>query len=384
MKNYLLALIAVLILHGTSLACTSAIVTAQRSSEGVPLLWKHRDNVNFTNTRVDYVTGGRYAYTAIVPNNKNYKKGVYAGINEVGLGVMTTATKNLPTATEEAYNACPRERLKMGASRAALCECATLDEFEDILRNTKRRRGSCSNLGIADATGAVAYFEIWDLGYRRYDATNRPDGFDVRSNFSHSRVKGKKPGVSKRRSDLIMKEMKAHKGLFTPQELMGYSRSYNSLKYGDVLALNKTYICENHTVPRYSTVGAFVMVCDGKNPRMLVINGHSVSGLAVPVYVHAKRNIPQCVRGNSMRLLSKEFVKKAYCEIADNIRILNKDLVRNVLKIKQPKIDMPKEMPSDIKAFNANIDKQFAKYEQRVRKVLAKSEPTYSFSVITR
>lgn len=383
MKRLALLLALLLALCFDSHACTSAIVTAQRSSEGVPLLWKHRDNVKFTNTRVDYITGGKYAYTAVVPNNKNYRKGVYAGINEVGLGVLTTATKHLPTASEEEYDACPRKRLRIGVSRMALRECATLDEFEELLRNSKRRRGFCSNLGIADATGAVAYFEIWDLGYRRYDATERNDGFDVRANFSHSRVKGKKTGVSKRRYDLIMKEMKAHKGTFTPQDFIDYSRSYNSLKYGDVLALDKSYICENHTVPRYSTVGAFVMVCDGKNPRMLVINGHSVSGFAVPVYVHAKRNIPQCVRGNAMRLLSKDFAKKAYCEISENLRIVNKELIRNVLKIKQPKIEMPKEMPSDIEAFNERIDKLFAKHEKRVRKVLDKSEPAYTFSVMT-
>lgn len=371
MKRSILLLLSLLFLYGTSLACTSAIVSAQRSSEGVPIIWKHRDNTQFTNTRVDYITGGKYAYTAIVPNNKNYKRGVYAGINEKGLAVLTTSTGNLPTASTEEYKACALER-KKGLSRLALCECATVDEFEEILRNSKRIRGFDSNLGIADATGAVAYFEIWDLGYRRYDANDRPGGFDVRANFSHSRIKGKKQGASKRRYDLIMKEMKEHKDNFTPQQFIDYSRSYNSLKYGNVLASKDRYICENHTVARYSTVGAFVMVCDAKNPRMLVMNGHSVSSLAVPVYVKAEREIPQCVRGNAMRLLSNDFKEKAYYEIADGIRILNKEVVSKVLKIKQPKIDMPSEMPKDIRAFNAHIDEEFAKYEKRVRKVLAK------------
>ena len=371
MKRSILILVSLLLVHGASLACTSAIITAQRSSEGVPIIWKHRDNTQFTNTRVDYITGGKYAYTAIVPNNKNYKRGVYAGINEKGLAVLTTSTGNLPEATPEEYEACALER-KKGLSRLALRECATVDEFEEILRNTKRIRGFDSNLGIADATGAVAYFEIWDLGYRRYDAADRPGGFDVRANFSHSRVKGKKQGASKRRYDLIMKEMAKHKGNFTPQQFIDYSRSYNSLKHGNVLASKDRYICSNYTVARYSTVGAFVMVCDAKNPRMLVMNGHSVSSLAVPVYVNAKREIPQCVRGNSMRLLSNDFKAKAYYEIADGIRILNKDVVSKVLKIKQPKIDMPSEMPKDIRAFNARIDEQFAKHEKRVRKVLAK------------
>jgi hypothetical protein len=52
---------------------------------------------------------------------------------------------------------------------------------------------------------------------------------------------------------------------------------------------------------------------------------------------------------------------------------MNKELIAKVLKIKQPKIEMPKEMPSDIRAFNATIDKKFAVHEKRVRKVLDKA-----------
>ena len=73
-----------------------------------------------------------------------------------------------------------------------------------------------------------------------------------------------------------------------------------------------------------------------------------------------------------MRLLSNDFRAKAYVKVTDKKNVLNKSLVRRVLNIKQPKIDMPKELPSDIRAFNAKIDKAFAKHEKRVRKVLSK------------
>ena len=370
MKRIALIIALLFALNCDSLACTSAVVAPQRSSEGVPLLWKHRDN-SFGNTRIDHITGGTYDYTAVVPNNKNYSRGVYAGINEVGLGVITTATKNLPSATEEEWKACPRKRVKGGLSRRALRECATIDEFEEILRTEKRARGFNSNLGIADATGAVAYFEVWDLGYRRYDVSERTEGFDIRTNFSHARTV-KTKGASERRYNLIMNEMNDHKSTFSPQDFIGYSRSYNSVKMGNVLANNDRYVCANHTVPRYSTVGAFVLVCDRKNPRMLAMNGHSVSSVAVPVYVKAGQHIPQCVQGDAMRLLSNDFCAKAYRKIGEKRFVLNKEVVRKVLKIKQPKIAIPKEMPSDIRTFNAKIDAKFAKHEQRVRKVLSK------------
>ena len=371
MKRLVLILTALFLEYSAVLACTSAVVAPQRSSEGVPLLWKHRDNAVYTNTRIEYISDGKYAYSAVVPNNKNYANGVYAGVNEKGFGVISTATKNLPEATPEEYKACKLRRMKGGVMWNGLRECATIEEFEEMLKTTKRSRCSHSNFGVGDASGVVAYFEVWDLGYRRYDVSESGnDGFDVRANFSYAGDLQKK-GSSKRRYDLIIKEMGEHNGDFSPFDLIGYSRSYNSLKYGDVLASEGRYLCSNHTVPRYSTVGAFVIVCDGKNPRMLVMNGHSVSSLAVPVYVKAGTNIPKCVRGSAMRILSNDFRAKAYTEVGDKKRLLNKELVRNVLKIKQPKIDMPSDMPKDICKFNARIDEQFAKHEKRVRKVLA-------------
>lgn len=371
MKRLTIFTLLLFALYAEAFACTSAVVAPQRSSEGVPLLWKHRDNAKYTNTRIEYIDDGKYAYTAVVPNTSKYDKGVYAGVNEKGFGVISTATKNLPEATPEEYKACTRPRMRGGAMWNGLRECTTLDEFEELLKATKRSRRSHSNFGVGDATGAVAYFEVWDLGYRRYDVSaSGNDGFDVRANFSHA-GDPKKKGSSKRRYDLIMREMTDHQGNFTPQDFIGYSRSYNSIKYGNVLASDKKYYCSNHTVPRASTVGAFVMVCDSENPRMLVTNGHSVSSVAIPVYVKAGKCIPKCVHGNSMRELSNEFRAKAYTTVGKK-KLLNKELVSRVLKIKQPKIEMPKEMPANIVAFNAKIDKAFAKHEKRVRKVLSK------------
>lgn len=370
MKRLSLLLILLVALTVESLACTSAIITAQRSSEGVPLLWKHRDSKNKA-TCVRYYDNGKYAYTAIT-DSKDGSKSAYAGINETGFGIINTATKNLPGSTEEECKACTRKEVGWGAMwHYALRNCATVDEFEEFLRNTKRRHKFGTNFAVADASGAVAYFEIGDLYYKRFDATDRKEGFDVRSNFSFSGIDEKR-GPSTRRYDIIMREMSAHKGNFTPEQFYAYSRSYNSCDLGDILASNDEYICENYAVPRASTTGVFVLVCDAKCPRMLVTIGHSVSGTAVPIYVQAKHNIPECVKGDAMLNLSKDFRAKAYLKEEGKGLVLQKELVRKVLKIKQPEIVLPQQMPTDIKAFNAKIDKQFAKHEKRVRKVLAK------------
>lgn len=370
MKLLFLIITALLLIGNRATACTSAIVAAQRSSEGAPLLWKHRDSKNRA-TCVRYYDNGKYAYTAIT-DSKDGSRSAYAGINETGFGIINTATKNLPCSTEEECKACTRKEVGWGAMwHYALRNCATVDEFEEFVRNTKRRHKFGTNFAVGDASGAVAYFEIWDLGYKRYDTTDRKEGFDVRSNFSFSGIDEKR-GPSTRRYDIIMKEMSAHEGKFTPQQFYAYSRSYNSCAYGDILANDDEYICSNHAVPRVATTGVFVVVCDAKCPRMLVTIGHSVSGTAVPIYVQAKHNIPECVKGDAMLLLSNDFTAKAYHRVKGKGSVLQKDVVRKVLNIKQPEIVMPQQMPDNIKAFNANIDKQFNKHAKRVRKVLAK------------
>lgn len=371
MKRIILSLIAIFLLYGASFACTSAIVTTQRSSEGVPLLWKHRDFKD-GNTRVVYVDDYKYGYTAVVGNTKNYKRIVKAGINEKGFGVISLTTYSLPCASPEEYKACNRRRIKGSCMWNGVSSCATVEEFEEMLRTTKRSNKYNSNIAVADATGAVAYFEIWDLGYKRYDATERKEGFDVRTNFSFADTLGdSRRNTSTRRYAITMQQMKAHEGVFTPEQFIGYSRSYNSIKYGDVLASNERYYCASHTVPRSTSVGAYVLVCDEACPRMLVMNGHPVSSLAVPVYVQAKHKIPQCVAGDAMCRLSNDFIEKAYTK-GKKRKLLQKEVVREVLAIKQPKIEMPKQMPTKIEAFNKKVDKLYVKHEKRVRKVLAK------------
>lgn len=370
MKKLFLVILAGLALYGQALACTSAIVTAQRSSEGAPILWKHRDSGAKCNTRVEYVTSSGYAYTAIVPNTKAWNKSVLAGINEKAFGIFNTATHDLPKATQEEYDAVQLKKTGGFASlmSQALKKCATVDEFEELLKNTKRKNGFNTNYGVGDATGAVAYFEVWDLGYKRYNVNEMSEGYDIRANFSHAAT-GKK-GTSVRRYNVVKRQMKAHNGNFSPQDFMAYSRSYNSVKYGNILTSEKTYVCSNHSVARATSVSAIAMVCDGKNPRMLVVNGHPVPGLALPVYVNAGKEIPKCLNGEKMRVLGNDFQGVAYKKLGKKKYQLNKEVASAVLKVKQPVVEMPKAMPEDIKKFNARLDKMYNKHEKKVRKVI--------------
>lgn len=157
------------------------------------------------------------------------------------------------------------------------------------------------------------------------------------------------------------------KSSFSTSDFIGYSRSFFSADKGDVLADNNPFREANYVVPRPSSVASVVVVCS-KNPRMDVIIGHPVAGMAVPVWVAAKNNIPKCVGGRAMYDLGRKFVAKAYYKQGKST-YLNKDVARKALKVNNH-IKTPKSMPEDITKFNAKIDRIFEKHYQQMVRIL--------------
>ena len=101
---------------------------------------------------------------------------------------------------------------------------------------------------------------------------------------------------------------------------------------------------------------------------MEVAVGHPVATFTVPVWVAAQKNIPKCIAGRGMFSLSSEFVAKAY-EKQGKYTYLNKPLVRQALKI-NTKVAAPSQMPKNIVAFNAKVDKVFEKHRQKIMRIL--------------
>lgn len=357
MKKSIL-LVAALLLVAESLACTSAIVSASKSSEGVPLLWKHRDAPSW-DCHVEYIEGGKYAYTALVSPDLKY---TYCGINEKGFAIMNTVSENLTKSKSVSQG--PGALFNMAV---ALRECATVDEFELWLAKTNGARPYVTNFAVGDAMGAVAYFEVWSEGYKRYDISEHKDGFDIRSNFSFSGDMVN-IGPSVPRYDIAMRQMKGKKS-HTPYDFYHYSRNYMLRDGVDALDAEGVFVCNDITIPRYMSVASAVMVCDGENPRMLAMVGHPVVGVPVPVYVKAKNAIPECVGGRSALELSEAFRAKAYKQI-DKLRYeTNEPLVKALLKY-GTQYKMPKKMPCNIEKFNSKVDRFFENHSKKVRKVL--------------
>ena len=365
----ILLLVAIVANYGHAKACTAAVVAAKASNEGGTILWKHRES-NYYATHIRHFKSEKYSYTGVAYNDKP-EVGVLCGVNEVGFGIVNTATRNLPQ-----NPAVEGPNRRTGFMRDALINCATVDEFEEFVRHYKRGYKFTTNVGVGDSEGHAAFFEIWGDGYRRYDVDKSERGFDVRSSFSFAGDMNKL-GSSKRRYDAML-ELIGDKRTFSAKDFYNYSRTYHVAGKGDALKSDKPlYDHRYETVPHRSTVGSFTIIC-GKHPRILVAMGYPAAAPAIPVWVEAKEQIPDCLASREAHLLGRKFIKKAY--IKDGTTkgrggkkksryYLNKPLVREALKVKT-KIPFPEQMPKNIEMFNRKIDKKFAKHYRRIDALL--------------
>ena len=340
-------------------ACTAALVLAKRSSEGAPMLWKHRDSPSW-DCHYEYIQGKKYAYTALVSNDR---KKTYCGINEKGFAILNTVSENLKPDTTITVKGIAITRMAN-----ALGVCATVDEFEELLRQTNGKRRYVTNFAAGDPSGALAFFEVGSHSYKRYDV-EAEQAFDVRSNFSFTGDMVN-PGPSVPRYDIVMRHMTGKKK-YTPYDFIEYARNFENGAGVDVIKAPEKFVCNDLTVPRYFSVADMVAICDAENPRMLVVIGHPTSAMAVPVYVKAKNAIPECAGGRTALELSEEARAKIYTQIEELKFDVNKPVVEALLKVKSS-FKMPKEMPKDIEAFNAKIDAKFEKHAAKIRKVLSK------------
>jgi hypothetical protein len=160
--------------------CTIAVLSGKVTADGRPILWKNRDS-GYTNNEVAYFDDGRYPYITVI--NAGDLLNAWAGVNEPGFAVLNALSYNLPDSVNGGIT---NGRLM----KLALQTCATVDEFEKLLQQTGGPgRENPSNLGVIDALGGAAMFEVGSHHHHRFDASGpnaAGDGYLVRANFSLS------------------------------------------------------------------------------------------------------------------------------------------------------------------------------------------------------
>ncbi len=180
MKKTLFLTIALLIMqHGIS--CTTAVISGKYTKSGKPMIWKLRDTESFKN-KMMYFTDGKYTYVGLV-NTKDLKgENVWGGANNAGFAIMNSASFNVNMDDTSKIKDQEGRFMKM-----ALQQCATLEDFEKLLKDAPKPMGLAAHLGVLDADGNVAFYEVNNYTFTKFDAndpTVAPNGYILRTNYS--------------------------------------------------------------------------------------------------------------------------------------------------------------------------------------------------------
>lgn len=261
MKKFIYTILYILLLGTVSAeACTSMIVSSRASASGRPLLWKHRDTGADNNflMRVESRADGEIGYVGLFNGGDSLLSEAWMGMNDCGFAIMNTASYNLAPDTA-AYK--DREGAVMSA---ALRTCATVDDFEMLLKKLPKPLGVQANFGVIDAVGGAAYFETDDYSWTRFNVDDTPDGVLIRSNYSFSGDDGKGYGYIRYNTALQLTAEAVAAHAVSPELLTEtLSRSfYHSLigrdMYGDDIIVNRDFI------PRDISTSSIVV--EGVNP----------------------------------------------------------------------------------------------------------------------
>lgn len=359
-------ILASMLLCADVFACTTAVVSAGASADGRPMLWKQRDAPDPYNIIV-HVKGGTYAYTALFPTRDTLHIRAYAGINEAGFGIMNNLSYNL--GSDEIV-----QRTKAGPLMArALACCRTLEDFEALLRDPSRPWPQSSNFGVIDAQGGAAYFEVSDTAFVRFDVP--PGGILYRTNYSLSGDEGRGRGFERYST---MGRLTEGRSGYTPEFFLNAGRSHIQHGADSLRCRRSGWLLEHDYIPRPTTTASIIIegVATGapvNSGMMWCATGYTPSAYAIPVWVAAGDEFPDCLKG-SANLLSVELSRSIHSH-PDHPKMVDVKRLRQVRKAVQRAEG--REMraarrlmrrgltPEAVRTYNASADRRFRKFAGR-------------------
>lgn len=283
-----------------ALACTSAIVSGKLTSNGRPLLWKNRDT-NDQNNRIKRIPAGEgtYEFVGLFDARDVRDTAVWMGYNEKGFAIMNTASYNI-----NADNVPEKNMDKEGVvMKKALEVCASVDDFEQLLKSWPQPRGVEANFGVIDAQGHGAYFETGNYTLVKYDLSEEPSGILIRTNYSYSGRKDEGAGYVREGNEKHLLEAHVERCDITPavftEEL---SRTfYHSVLGKDFTHSSEKWIVDQDFIPRRISTASIVVegVMPEENPlltTMWVALGYPPCAEVFPVWLW-ENGVPECLVG---------------------------------------------------------------------------------------
>ena len=275
-------------------ACTTAVVASEASSTGTPILWKNRDTPVLSN-KVVFVDEAPFAYLCLGNARADSGRSCFAGLNEAGFAIMNTVAYNVPEIAGESDD-------REGIIQAdALRTCRTVDDFERFLEaNLGPELGGQTNIGVIDADGGAALFEVHNHGIERIDAADQPDDYLVNTNFARSGAEGEGEGYIRfRRASELFRRFPS--GGVDPEIILhDFSRDLGhpmidgpGLERASALPSRPpVWINSRDRIDRPFTASTVVIIgsSDNRPATMWVIPGEPLTAAAIPLWVEAGRS----------------------------------------------------------------------------------------------
>lgn len=294
--------------------CTSAVVSGRVTSDGRPLLWKHRDASDLNNRIVHFeAEGGTLEFVGLVNGVDTMADEVWAGYNTSGFSIMNTASYNLKNDTSSLSD---REGVVM---KQALGECRTVEDFARLLYSLPRPIGVEANFGVVDALGGAAYFEVNSYEVFRYDVKDSPDGYLLRTNYSVSGRPNEGYGYIRYDNAARLFSRAASERSITPEWITGIcSRSFYHTLLGRDFTTD-TWVVDQDFIPRRSTSASVVIegVKSGESPvftTMWTMLGYPPCSVVLPVWIGCEYGVPTLLQG------SEDSVRSPLCEWSNRLK----------------------------------------------------------------
>lgn len=180
MRKILIITISLFIVNA-GISCTTALISGKYTIDERPMIWKLRDT-DYLKNKMMYFDDGKYSYIGLVNSEDLHGEQVWAGANSEGFSIMNSASFNV-----NMDDTTSKKDLEGFFMKQALQECATLDDFEQLLNRLPTPLGLASHFGVIDAKGGAAFYEVNNHTYTKFDANDpaiAPNGYIIRTNFS--------------------------------------------------------------------------------------------------------------------------------------------------------------------------------------------------------
>ncbi|MEI6139345.1 MAG: carcinine hydrolase/isopenicillin-N N-acyltransferase family protein [Mariniphaga sp.] len=306
MKFTFISLFSLLfVLNNQVLACTTFLISGKYTVDGKPILYKNRDTDEMQNS-LAFFNDGKYKYIGLVNGTASWSKEVWGGYNEAGFAIINTAAYN--NNIGDTTNLKDQEGVVM---KLALQTCASIQDFENLLKSMHKPLGVDANYGVIDALGGAAYYETGNFRFTKYDAndtTITKNGILVRTNHSLSMDLTKGFGFNRYNTALnTLNKAYADKKLI-PQNLFNLlSRNlYHTLTKTDLASdlPKKRNVPEFKFfidyIPRVLTASAIMIVgakdqMHVKEAMMWTVLGFPLTSVAIPTWISAGEQMPKAV-----------------------------------------------------------------------------------------